>query len=67
MADRSRISTGSRHQHSVLLSVEVEVRWSRGVDLKRLKGLEEEKNRLKKMYADKALGNRVVKDLLGKF
>jgi putative transposase len=36
-------------------------------DLKRMKGLEDENNRLKKMYADLALENRAIKDLLGKF
>ena len=35
-------------------------------DLKRLKELEDENNRLKKMYADMALENRAIKDLLGK-
>jgi len=35
-------------------------------DLKRIKELEDENNRLKKMYADIALENRAVKDLLGK-
>ncbi len=35
-------------------------------DLKRMKELEDENNRLKKMYADLALENRAIKDLLGK-
>ena len=35
-------------------------------DLKRLKELEAENNRLKKMYADMALENRAIKDVLGK-
>ncbi len=35
-------------------------------DLKRMKELEVENNRLKKMYADLALENRAIKDLLGK-
>jgi len=35
-------------------------------DLKRLKELEDENNRLKKMYADMALENRAIKDFLGK-
>ena len=35
-------------------------------DLKRFKDLGDENNRLKKMYADMALGNRAIKDLLGK-
>jgi putative transposase len=35
-------------------------------DLKRLRELEDENNRLKKMYADLALENRAIKDLLGK-
>lgn len=35
-------------------------------DLKRMRELEEENNRLKKMYADLALENRAIKDLLGK-
>jgi len=35
-------------------------------DLKRLKELEDGNNRLKKMYADMALENRAIKDLLGK-
>ena len=35
-------------------------------DLKRMKELEDENNRLKKMYADMALENRAIKDLLGK-
>ena len=35
-------------------------------DLKRMKELEDENNRLKKMFADMALENRAIKDLLGK-
>ena len=35
-------------------------------DLKRMKELEVENNRLKKMYADLALENSAIKDLLGK-
>ena len=35
-------------------------------DLKRLKELEDENNRLKKMYADMALENRAIKHLLRK-
>lgn len=35
-------------------------------DLKRMKELESENNKLKKMYADLALENRAIKDLLGK-
>ena len=35
-------------------------------DLKRMKELEDENSRLKKMYADLALENRAIKDLLGK-
>ena len=35
-------------------------------DLKRMKELEIENNRLKKMYADLALENNAIKDLLGK-
>ena len=35
-------------------------------DLKRLKELAAENNRLKKMYADMALENRAIKDVLGK-
>ena len=35
-------------------------------DLKRMKELETENNKLKKMYADMALENRAIKDLLGK-
>lgn len=35
-------------------------------DLKRMRELEDENNRLKKMYADLALENRAIKDLLGK-
>jgi putative transposase len=35
-------------------------------DLKRMRSLEEENSRLKKMYADLALENRAIKDLLGK-
>jgi putative transposase len=35
-------------------------------DLRRMRELEEENNRLKKMYADLALENRAIKDLLGK-
>ena len=36
-------------------------------DLKRMKEIEDENNRLKKMYADLALENRAMRDLLGKF
>lgn len=35
-------------------------------ELKRMKSLEEENSRLKKMYADLALENMAIKDLLGK-
>lgn len=35
-------------------------------DLKRMRELEDENSRLKKMYADLALENRAIKDLLGK-
>lgn len=35
-------------------------------DLKRMRELEDENNRLKKMYADLAVENRAIKDLLGK-
>ena len=35
-------------------------------DVRRLKDLEEENNRLKKMYADLALDNRILKDLFTK-
>lgn len=35
-------------------------------DLKRMRQLEEENSRLKKMYADLALENGAIKDLLGK-
>lgn len=35
-------------------------------DLKRLKELEEENRRLKHMYADLALDNKVLKDILSK-
>lgn len=35
-------------------------------ELKRMRQLEEENSRLKKMYADLALENMAIKDLLGK-
>lgn len=35
-------------------------------DLKRMKELEAENNKLKKMYAELALENNAIKDLLGK-
>ena len=35
-------------------------------DLKRMKELEAENNKLKRMYADMALKNQAIKDLLGK-
>jgi len=35
-------------------------------DLKRMKALEEENSKLKRMYADMALENQAIKDLLGK-
>lgn len=35
-------------------------------DLKRMRELEDENGKLKKMYADLALENRAIKDLLGK-
>jgi len=37
-----------------------------GQDLKRLKELEEENRRLKQMYAELALDNKVLKDVLSK-
>lgn len=36
-------------------------------DLKRMKELEAENSKLKRMYADMALENQAIKDLLGKF
>lgn len=36
------------------------------LELKRFKELEKEKNGLRKIYADMALGNLAVKDLLGR-
>jgi len=35
-------------------------------DIKRLKELQEENEKLKRMYAEMALENRAIKDLLGK-
>lgn len=35
-------------------------------DVKRLKELEEENSRLKKMYADQAMDNQILKDLFAK-
>jgi putative transposase len=35
-------------------------------ELRRMRELEDENSRLKKMYADLALENRAIKDLLGK-
>ena len=35
-------------------------------DVRRLKGLEEENNRLKRMYADLALENVALKDVIAK-
>jgi putative transposase len=35
-------------------------------DLKRLKEIQAENNRLKKMYAEMAMENQALKDLLGK-
>ncbi len=35
-------------------------------DLKRIEALEEENSKLKRMYADMALENQAIKDLLGK-
>ena len=37
-----------------------------GQDIKRLKELEEENRRLKKMYAELAMDNSVLKDVLSK-
>ncbi len=37
-----------------------------GQDLKRLKELEEENRRLKQMYAELAMDNKVLKDVLSK-
>ena len=35
-------------------------------DVKRLKSLEDENQKLKQMYADSSLDNRILKDILGK-
>ena len=35
-------------------------------DIRRLKELQEENEKLKRMYADMALENRAIKDLFGK-
>ena len=50
----------------MLLAVEVKVRGLEASDLKRLKDIEAENNRLKTMYAEMAMENQALKDLLGK-
>jgi len=40
--------------------------WRKKQQLKRLKELEEENNRLKQMYADVSLDNKMLKDVLSK-
>ena len=56
----------SRDLERNLLQVEVEVRWPGDSDAKRLKALEDENRRLKRLLADSLLDNAALKDLLGK-
>ena len=46
--------------------MEGQVRWRQSLDAKRLKALEEENAKLKRMLADAMLDNVALKDLLGK-
>jgi hypothetical protein len=49
-----------------ILQVEGKVRRARGSDARRLKALEDENRRLKRLLADSLLDNAALKDLLGK-
>jgi len=46
--------------------MEGEVRWAGGLELVRVKELESENSRLKRMYAELALENEAIKGLLKK-
>ena len=63
-ARRARAET--RHQSGDVLQLEVEVRGRHGRGLKRMKELEAENAKLKRMYADLALENAAIKDVLGR-
>jgi hypothetical protein len=57
----------ARDQRGDLLPLEVEVRAGAGVpELKRLRELEAENAKLKRMYADLALENTAIKDVLSR-
>jgi hypothetical protein len=56
----------ARDQHGDLLQLEVEVRRLEVSEAKRLRALEEENTRLKKLLAETMLDNAVLKDLASK-
>ena len=45
---------------------EIQIQWMDLSHIKRLKDLEEENRRLKQMYADLALDNKILKDVIEK-
>ena len=57
---------GIRDPQGHILSVEKEVRGMEVQELKRLKELEEENNKLKRMYADVSIQRDALKDLIEK-
>ena len=56
----------ARHQRGDLLQLEIEVRRRWVSELKRLRELETENAKLKRMYADLALENTAIKDVLSR-
>ena len=56
----------ARHQRADVLRVEEQIRRATVSDLTRMRELEAENARLKRMYADLALENAAIKDVLAK-
>ena len=56
----------ARHQRADVLRVEEQIRSATVSDLTRMRELEAENARLKRMYADLALENTAIKDVLAK-
>lgn len=61
-----RIGAEARHQPRDLLQLEVECAGATIADVKRMKELEAENAKLKRMYAHLALENAAIKDVLSR-
>ena len=56
----------TRHQSAKLLSIEEQIRRFSASELKRIKEIEAEHSKLKRMYADLAMENEALKELFEK-